>query len=109
MPVIVLTVHHAAHTIHDQMHPPGHTGQPTHPAAHADTGPGGHVWLLLLVAAFIFALAYRASITRHPYRNCPHCDGSGKHRGVLFTRAFRACDHCDGTGRQLRAGAKEPD
>jgi hypothetical protein len=103
--VIVLTVHRAAHAT---MHPPGHPDQP-HPAPHADAGLGWRVWAFLLAAGLVYAIAYRASLTRHPYRNCRTCHGSGKHRGALFTRAFRACDACGGTGRRLRAFAKEPE
>jgi DnaJ-class molecular chaperone len=103
--VIVVTVHHATRAAHATTH---HLQRPDHPAAHADAGISGRVWLFLLVAGFVFAIAYQASLTRHPYRNCTTCRGSGRHRGAIFIRAFRACDACRGTGRQLRAGAKEP-
>ncbi|MGH3377639.1 MAG: hypothetical protein ACRDS0_03755 [Pseudonocardiaceae bacterium] len=106
VPAIVVTVHRAAHAT---MHPSQHPGQPAHPAAHAaDPGLGWRVWLFLFAAGLVFAILYRASITRHPYRNCRTCHGSGKHRGTIFTRSFRACDTCGGSGRRLRAFAKEP-
>ena len=105
VPVIVVTVRRA---VHATMHPPAHPGQPAHPVAHVDPGLGWRVWLFLIVAGFVFAIAYRSSLTRHPYRNCRPCHGSGKHRGTVFTRSFRACDACGGTGRQLRAFAKDP-
>ncbi|WP_329258714.1 hypothetical protein OG417_21280 [Actinoallomurus sp. NBC_01490] len=96
--MIVFTVHHAARTVTH-----------THPAAHADPGTGWRVWFFLFAAGLVFAFAYRASIARHPYRNCRTCHGSGKHRGAVFKSAFRPCDACGGNGRQLRAFAKEPD
>jgi hypothetical protein len=80
-------------------------------AVHTDHagGDGARGWLVLIAAAIVAGLAYRASIRLHPYRNCRRCTGSGKHRGAVFTRGFRACDRCGGTGRQLRTFAKEPD
>ena len=41
-----------------------------------------------------------------PYTNCRRCNGGGKDRGEVFTRAYRHCRHCDGTGRTLRLGAR---
>jgi hypothetical protein len=44
------------------------------------------VWLFLLLAGLVYAIAYR---------------------GVIFKSACRACDAFGGTGRRLRAFAKE--
>jgi hypothetical protein len=61
------------------------------------------------VIGVCFAVAYRVSIRRHPYRPCRKCGESGKHRGTIFTRSFRACARCGGTGRELRRFAREPE
>lgn len=29
---------------------------------------------------------------------CPHCDGTGRHRGIFGGRDHPLCVHCDGTG-----------
>lgn len=67
------------------------------------------VVLWLAVIAIGFAVAYRISVRRHPYRPCRKCGESGKHRGTVFTRSFRACGRCGGTGRELRPFAREPE
>ena len=69
----------------------------------------GAVLLWAVVVTICFAVAYRVSIRRHPYRPCRKCGESGKHRGTVFTRSFRACTRCGGTGRELRAFAREPE
>lgn len=78
----------------------------------ADTVPqddgGGRGWLLLILAAAVYGVGYAISIRIHPYKNCPRCDGSGRHRGTLFSHAYRACDRCGGKGREYRTFAHRP-
>jgi hypothetical protein len=80
-------------------------------AARTAARPPSPVTVLLwaIVIAVCFAVAYRISVRRHPYRPCRKCGESGKHRGAVFTGSFRACTRCGGTGRELRAFAREPE
>lgn len=86
-----------------------------HPAVSlaADTSQdhhgGGHsLILLLIVGAIVYAVGYAISIRVHPYKPCPRCKGSGRHRGAWFRDSFRACDRCGGQGREYRAFAHRP-
>jgi hypothetical protein len=78
---------------------------PTKPPAEHHSGGGG-LWLLLMLAAFIWAVAHVISVQLHPLRTCRACNGTGLHRGQVFTGAMRVCRRCGGTRRQLRPGAR---
>ena len=56
------------------------------------------VWpaVLLLVGGFL------ASLHLHPYTRCEACNGTGRHRGSVFTYGFRPCHMCSGVGRKQR-------
>ncbi|TMQ79860.1 hypothetical protein ETD83_41905 [Actinomadura soli] len=76
----------------------------TPPTEHG--GDGGGLWLLLLLAAFIWAVAHVISVHLHPLRTCRACRGTGLHHGHLFTGAMRVCRRCGGTRRELHPGAR---
>lgn len=57
-------------------------------------------WLVVTGAGYVF------SCWLHPRRDCWTCDGSGKHRGRIYTYASRACQACGGSGRRLRLGSR---
>ncbi|MFD0687355.1 hypothetical protein [Actinomadura fibrosa] len=82
---------------------------PSHSPPAAGHGGGGGLWLLLLLAGFIWLIAHLISVRLHPLRTCRACNGTGLHRGHLFTGAVRACRRCGGTRRELRPGARAPD
>ncbi|WP_301175414.1 hypothetical protein [Actinomadura geliboluensis] len=81
---------------------------PTTPPAEHDGGGAG-LWVLLLLAVFIWAVAHVISVQLHPLRTCRACRGTGLHRGQVFTGAMRVCRRCGGTRRELRPGARYRD
>lgn len=60
--------------------------------------------LALAAVALVGAAGYAFSLWLHPERNCPRCEGAGKHYGAVFRRARRQCRRCGGTGRVARLG-----
>lgn len=76
-------------------------------AAHTSSGHSGALMALVILAAFVYAMAYRISLHRYPFKNCPDCRGTGKRRAPLF-RAHRTCGRCSGSGDQLRRYARKP-
>jgi len=60
----------------------------------------------LILIALIALAAYLISLRLHPWRRCRPCNGSGRHRGALFTYATRACTACGGNGRRGRLGVR---
>jgi hypothetical protein len=66
----------------------------------------GHIVGLVLAAAGLF-IAYLLSLRIHPrirHTGWRSCNGSGEHRGAIFTWTFRKCPGCNG-GRLIRLGA----
>jgi hypothetical protein len=53
----------------------------------------------------LFGAGYLISLRLHPFRRCPACSGTGRHRGGIFTYSHRRCRRCGGGGRQERLGA----
>ncbi|MFI6516971.1 hypothetical protein ACIBF1_15560 [Spirillospora sp. NPDC050679] len=93
------------------LHPPlpsALTPSPSAPAPVAEDTSAAGFWFLLLVFGVIWAIGWRISLRRHPFKACPDCNGTGKHRGTWFSGAFRACDRCGGTAREYRAFARAP-
>ena len=76
------------------------------PVHDHDGSDEGGLWPLLLLALFIWAIAYVISVHLHPLRTCRACHGTGLHRGSVFTDAMRVCRRCGGTRRELRPGAR---
>ncbi|MFI6910466.1 hypothetical protein ACIBKY_55115 [Nonomuraea sp. NPDC050394] len=58
----------------------------------------------LLVTVLI--IGYRYSLKRHPYIDCPRCQGTGERRSRLFAHSYGHCPDCTGTGRKVRLGAR---
>ena len=66
----------------------------------------GHATGLILAAAGLFAV-YLLSLRVHPrikHTGWRGCNGTGEHRGTIFTWTFRKCPRCSG-GRLIRRGA----
>ncbi|MFI0451209.1 hypothetical protein [Actinomadura sp. 6N118] len=81
------------------------TPTPTPAPDRPGDGDGASLWLLLTLAAFIWLIAHLISVRLHPMRTCRACDGTGLHRGHVFTATMRLCRRCGGTRRELRPGA----
>ena len=58
----------------------------------------------LVVAAAGCAVAYGTSLRLHPRMRHGRCNGTGEHRGAVFTWVHRKCPGCQG-GRIIRYGA----
>ena len=76
-------------------------------ATHTGGGHGTAIAAFVILAAIVYAIAHRVSLTRYPYKNCPTCRGTGKRRAPFF-RAHRTCGTCGGSGDQLRRYARKP-
>ena len=63
-------------------------------------------WLVLAALAAIAVAAYFASLWLHPWVPCRACNGSGRARDPLFTRAYGTCGGCGGCGRKPRPGVR---
>jgi DnaJ-class molecular chaperone len=61
-------------------------------------------WVIVLIV--LFAVLYLISLRVHPFRGCPACGGTGRHRGSLFNSSYRQCRRCGGSGRQNRQGVQ---
>lgn len=60
--------------------------------------------LALLLAVLV--VAYRYSLTRHPYTDCRRCKGTGQRRSRIFAHSVGYCPDCTGTGLKPRAGVR---
>jgi len=58
----------------------------------------------ITLSIVVFGGGYYVSLLLHPNRNCPTCNGGGKHRGAIFTYSHRQCRRCGGKGRLPRLG-----
>ena len=61
----------------------------------------------LILAALGLGIAYAFSLRVHPrmrHTGFRGCDGTGEHRGAVFTWVHRRCGRCQG-GRIIRFGA----
>ena len=58
----------------------------------------------LILAALVLFVIYLASLRLHPRIRHSRCNGTGEHRGAVFTWAHHKCSGCQG-GRLIRAGA----
>jgi hypothetical protein len=67
-------------------------------------GQAGNPWPLVLWV-LLWVIGYPISLRRHPRRNCWHCNGTGRHTGLIFGYARRKCTACHGAGWKLRWGA----
>lgn len=67
----------------------------------------GNLPLAALGVAVILMIAYWQSLERRPFRPCRKCNGTGRHRGALFTYAHRACPSCGGSSRHRRWGVNQ--
>jgi hypothetical protein len=65
--------------------------------------PAGFLILILIVLLAVF---YVISLRAHPFRGCPACHGTGRHRGAFVTYSHRRCRRCGGGGRQNRRGVQ---
>jgi hypothetical protein len=64
---------------------------------------GWHLTGLAIAAVGLFA-AYLLSLRVHPRMRHGRCNGTGEHRGSIFTWVHRKCPGCQG-GRIIRWGA----
>ncbi len=64
------------------------------------------VWHLVgvILAALGLFITYFASLRFHPRIRHGRCNGTGEHRGSVFTWTHRRCGRCNG-GRLIRWGA----
>lgn len=62
--------------------------------------------LILGLAVAGWAVVHWLSLRLHPFTKCKACDGTGRHRGVIFTSATRPCGTCGGSSRVLRPGVR---
>ncbi|HEY0936020.1 MAG TPA: hypothetical protein VGD91_20045, partial [Trebonia sp.] len=85
---------------------PAPAGLPPHTVAAAAAHSTGNGMLLLAIVIIVVVIGWRVSLRLHPFTNCPACNGSAKHRGVVFRTAHRSCPACSGSGKQLRHGAR---
>jgi hypothetical protein len=60
----------------------------------------------LVMVIVLFAVFYLISLRLHPFRGCPACHGTGRHRGAFFTYSHRRCRRCGGGSRQNRLGVQ---
>ena len=58
----------------------------------------------LILAALGLSIAYGISLRVHPRMRHGRCNGTGEHRGAVFTWVHRRCGRCQG-GRIIRFGA----
>ncbi len=63
----------------------------------------GHV-LGLVLAVIGLVVIYLVSVRVHPRMRHRSCNGTGEHRGAVFTWTHRKCPRCNG-GRLVRWGA----
>jgi DnaJ-class molecular chaperone len=63
-------------------------------------------WIIVLIVLLAGYVCYVISLRVHPFRGCPACSGTGRHRGSFFTYSHRRCRRCGGTGRQNRQGVQ---
>jgi hypothetical protein len=61
--------------------------------------------LHLFEAGATAILVYSLACLFWPFRNCPHCHGSGRRRSPSG-KAFGPCRWCKGAGRKLRVGRR---
>ena len=61
---------------------------------------------LLIVLLVLLGAGYLISLRLHPFRRCPACRGTGRHRGGFFTYSHRRCRRCGGGSRQHRLGVQ---
>jgi DnaJ-class molecular chaperone len=59
---------------------------------------------LLIIIGVIAVMGYFVSLLLHPWRACRACQGTGRHRGVVYRRSVRGCTSCGGNGRRARLG-----
>jgi hypothetical protein len=75
-------------------------------AATASNTPPGLDWGPILIVVAICVVGYMVSIWLHPQKRCRLCNGSGRHRGAIFTYSSRRCRSCNGARYKLRFGTK---
>lgn len=61
----------------------------------------------ILILIIIVAVAgYFVSLRIHPLAKCRLCNGTGRHRGNVYSYAQRRCRKCGGSGRRDRLGKR---
>lgn len=69
------------------------------------TGESANAWpLAVWLLAWGFGWFY--SCWRHPTRPCRYCEGTGEHRGAVFTYGKGECRHCEGKRKYPRLGTR---
>lgn len=61
---------------------------------------------VLIVLGMAWLGCYWISLHLHPFTKCQACDGTGRHRGLLYVRGSRACTACGGNSRVPRLGVR---
>ena len=61
--------------------------------------------LILVILGLLGYQGWRLSSMLHPYTRCGACKGRGRHRGAVSRHAWRPCHVCGGSGRKQRTGA----
>lgn len=59
---------------------------------------------LLALLLAVLVVAYRHSLTRHPYTDCRRCKSTGRRRSRIFAHSIGYCPDCTGTGLKVRLG-----